>query len=258
MAYYYLSNLSTTYDFDDNVFTIDLGMPKRNWKIDNNAGSHGGILRNQGLYEHRVINVELKFKGTGATTFAATRNNFLKWINKAHYQPLYFYVLHADGSTTTRTQCYPSPASSEKYKYIKVSENVNFDFFCPNPFFENVSSDTGTLAITGATEQTQAVTNDGNIDCPVRCKFTPTAAQTFFQVKLAEDYGFRLEGNFSSGVQVVYDTSDGSMTIGGVEVLASQYLTSGSVFNIVPGSNNLYVTCSGAGTFGWGFAERYI
>jgi hypothetical protein len=258
--YYYLSDLSTTYVFDTNAWSIDLGMPKRNWKIDKNAGCHGGILRGMGYYEDRTIKIEMKFRGSGATTFDSIRNTFLTWINKAHWQTLYFYVVFADGTTTTRAQCFPSPSGGEKYKYIKISESMSYLFNCPDPFFYNVTPNTtgSPLAITSATEQTQAVTNAGNIDCPIKCKFTPTGNETFFQVKIAEDYGFRLEGSFLAGVQIIYDTADGSMTIGGTEVQASQYLADGTEFNILPGANSLYILCSGAGSFAWEFSERYV
>lgn len=258
MAYYYLYDGTSTYELDEKVWKLDLGMPKRNWKIDKNAGGHGGILRGQGFYEDRTISIELRFRGTGATAIDSVRNTFLIWINKAHWQSLYFYIKHANGTTITRTQCFPSPNGGESYKTLRASDALEFSFYCPNPFFSNVSADTGTLAITSGTEQTQSVTNDGNIDCPIKCKFTPTSAETFFQVKLAEDYGFTLTGNFQSGVQLVYDTANGSLTIGGVDVSVSQYLTAGSVFNILSGANTLYITCSGAGTFAWEFAERYV
>jgi len=213
-----------------------------------------------GHYDDRTIKVSMIFSNTtGNTTWNSTRNDFFEWINTANWDNLWFYIKHNDGTTITRTRCYPSPSSSEKYNYIKVSEAMTFEFLCPKPYFTNTTASTGTKAIADSSEHSQAITNNGNLETSIQCKFTPTGTETLFQVELADDYGFRLEKyNFAAAEQIVYDTADGSMTINSLSVNASQYLTAGTIFNLPIGASTLYITCSGAGTFAWSFSERYI
>jgi phage-related protein len=102
-----------------------------------------------------------------------------------------------------------------------------------------------------------SIANNGIWDTPIQLKYTPTANETLFQVRKTDNFGIRLEGSFNAGEQIIYDTSDNTLTIDGTEQNLAQFRTGGSVFNIDPGTNDIYVQCSGAGTFAYEFNERY-
>jgi hypothetical protein len=67
-----------------------------------------------------------------------------------------------------------------------------------------------------------------------------------------------LQGNFFAGTEITYNTESGALTIAGQSVDPTLYLSAGSVFNVQPGSQSIYVTCSGAGTFEYEFNELYV
>lgn len=258
MAYYYLDNLSTTYNFDTNVLDIDLGTPKRKYNIEDSAGTHGGIITGLGNYEPRTIKVTKKFSTTSNTTWDATRTAFMTWINTSVNSTIYFCVKHNDGTTITRTRCYPSPGGSEKFKWIKSNEPWSFEFLCPKPYFENTTASTGSESVVDTTEHTFTVNNTGILDVPAIFTFTPTGAETMFQCLIADSFGFRLEGTFTAAKEISFNMANNSLTIDSISQNLNQFLTSGGIFNLAIGSQSIYVRCSGPGTFGYSFYTRFI
>lgn len=258
--FYYLYDGTNTLDLDANFYKVDLGTPKRRYSVAPYAGAHGGHVKGLGLYGARTIKITSRFHNKGGNnTWNSTRNDLFNYINKMKHENLWFYVKHNDDSTITRVRVYPSPANSEVYNYILVSEPVSFKFLCEYPYFQNTSASSDSESVTDDSQNTFSINNTGKLETSCQFKFTPTSDESFFQVELANNHGFTLEKtSFLAGSQIVYDTGNGSLTIGGVEYKTSQFLTSGSVFNLPIGSNNVYVTCSGAGTFAYTFYTRFI
>lgn len=260
MAYYRLYDGSTYYNFDSNMEKIDLGIPGRKYRVMEYAGAAGGKLKGQGQYKYRKIRVTKKLHNiSGNTTWDSTRDSLFAWINKANWETLYFDLTKNDGSTQLRTRVYPDVSGNEAYSFVKVSDTMTFDFYAPNPYFKNISSSTGTESVTDSSEHSFSVTNNGNAECPVIIKYTPTADQTSFQCEIANNFGIKVEkASFLAGEEITINTGTGAMTIAGSTVGIELYWTAGGLFFLRPGSNTLYVTCSGAGSFGYEFYERYI
>lgn len=265
MAYFWLYDGTNTLDIDATVNGLSLGGSKRNFDVIEFAGSNGGSIRGFGNYQPKTIIVTRKERaeGTDATAWNSRRNDLMKWFTRPAYQTIYFYVKDGEASNTLRTRVYCQELDQDSYKYYRVTENERaFKLISPTGYFENVTANTNALsplAITSNTEQTITFTNNGNIECPLLCQFTPTANETSFQVNLAEGYGFKLEETyFLAGQEIIYDTSNGGLTINGAAQSPLQFLTAGSIFQIPPGSVTLYITCSGAGSFEYSFNERYI
>jgi hypothetical protein len=258
--YYYLYDGTNTLNLDANMYKVNLGTPRRKYVIRKYAGSHGGKVQGTGLYEPRQIKVETRFSNVGGNnTWDSNRSDLWAWINRAKQDNLWFYIKHNDDSTITRVRCYPTPSGSEIYSFINVSERFGIRFVCDVPYFEKTTATTGSETVTDSSQNTFTITNGGDLETSCKFKFTPTADETSFQVELASNFGFTLEKvSFLAGQQIIYDTGNGQLTIAGSEYNPVQILTSGGVFNLAPGSNSVYVTCSGAGTFAYEFSERYI
>lgn len=258
--FYYLYDGTNILNLDAKAYKIDLGTPKRRYSISPYAGAHGGYVKGQGLYGTREIKITLRFHNKGGNnTWNATRNDLFNYINKMKHENLWFYILHNDDSTSTKVRIYPSPANSEVYNYILVSEPMGFKFLCKYPYFQNTSASSGSESVTDNSQHIFSINNTGKLETSCQFKFTPTGDETFFQVELANNHGFTLEKlSFLAGAEIIYDTGNQKLTIGGVEYKTSQYLTSGSIFNLPIGSNNVYVTCSGAGSFDYSFNTRFI
>jgi hypothetical protein len=89
--------------------------------------------------------------------------------------------------------------------------------------------------------------------------YTPTATAVIFRVILYSNFGFTLTvSGITSGSKISLDTSNGKLEIAGVVKQLSQFLTSGSVFNIPAGTSTIYVSVDEPGTFEYSFNERFI
>lgn len=256
--YYFLDDETNTLDLDSTFFTVNLGTPRRRYSIIPFGGSNGGYINGTGLYESREIVITTRYTSTNINTWTSTRNNLFDWINKAKWEEVNFKIKFDDDSTIVKTRVYPSPANAEVYNFIRVSERVSFRFLCEKPYFENVTGTTGSQAIPDNSTQTVNIDNTGKYETSAKFKFTPTGNETLFQVELANNFGFTLGGSFNAGVQVVYDTGNNSLTIGGVAFNALQFLTSGGPFNMPVGAVDYFVTTSGPGSFAYEFNERYV
>jgi hypothetical protein len=258
--YFYITDLTTTIALDDTVSELILGGNKRSFNVVEYAGSNGGILKGNGNYSPKTFKVSRReyAVGTNETAWNSRRSLFMQMVTKAYYIPIYLYVQYTEYAIVMRTRIYCTDIPEDKYKYIKVSDIRSFTFVSPDGFYEDVAVTTVTEAITTGAEQAVEVVNYGNIDCPMICKFTPTGNETIFQVLIYNNYGFRLEGSFTAGIQITYNTETGAMTIGGSVVNAKQYLTQGNVFEIPTGTSNIYVGASGPGAFVCTFQGRSI
>lgn len=261
--WFYNDTTSTTYNLDDNVINLNLGGVKRNFTIAEYAGADGGHLKGDGSYRSNIITISKRniSDATSDTAWNANRNTINKLLTIPKSNMLYLYIRNGEDTKTYRTRVIPMDRGAETWGYLTITDPVSYNFRSLWGYLEIIpgSETTDTLAITGSTEQTLSVTNAGNIETPIECNFTPTGAESLFQVTLADSFGFRLEKtNFAAGVEIKYTTADGKLYFDDIEQKASQYLTGGSVFKIPPGTFNLYILCSGAGSFDYSFKERVI
>lgn len=251
---------SNILQLDSNVQEISLGQTKRAYSVDEYIGAPGGMIRgfgNPGPKKFIVSRIE-KAESGDYNAWNSRRDDFQKFFSLVTYKQLYFYVRNGEDDTTYYTQVYPTSIGSDAYKYYRISDKRSFELISPKGLFVNAASTTGSQAVQGATTTTVSITNNGTWDCPIQLKYTPSSNASSFQVMFADGYGVRLYKSdyFLSGEQVVYDTSDNTMTINGNNVNPTQYITGGSVFNVPPGTFDLDVLCSHAGTFAYEFYDR--
>ena len=261
--YFWLYDGSTTYSLDDNVISLTIGGVSRNYEVVQFAGGDGGHITGDGNLASNTITFSRKNKldSTSSTAWNAARNTLISWFTKAKSTDLYLRIRNGEDTKTYETLIKPVTKGDVQFNTLGITNAETFDFVSEWGYFQIItgSETTDTLAITGSTEQTLSVTNAGNIETPIECNFTPTGAESLFQVTLADSFGFRLEKtNFAAGVEIKYTTADGKLYFDDIEQKASQYLTGGSVFKIPPGTFNLYILCSGAGSFDYSFKERVI
>lgn len=261
MAQFWLQDQdSNILNLDNSVQMISLGGNSRNYKIVDYAGAPGGAIRGFGNPGPKKFKVSRKEKAESGdiTAWNSRRNDYLKFFTLSRYKKLWLYVRDGEDTFTVRTEVIVDKIGDDSYKYYRITDNVkSISLISPKGLFENITASTGSQAIPDATEQTVTITNNGIWETPAIFSFTPTGAETLFQVKLTDEYAFRIEGSFTAGSIISYNTADNSLTIGGLDANSAQYITGGSVFNVPPGQDDIYVLCSGAGLFAWSYNERY-
>jgi hypothetical protein len=259
---WYLSDLTNPFDLGSNCKELTLGGSKRSYKVIDYIGSNGGTLRGFGNYSSKTFQVSINLRATSgqASYHNATRTLINQWFSRMIYDPVYLYIVTSDASPVTkRTKVYCTDFGAEKIKYERGLIEKNFTLVSPSGYFENVTATTGTQALANSSVYTVSVTNAGDIDCPVKLKYTPTGNETYFIVEIADTFGFKLGATyFNAGEQIIYNTANNALTINGVAINVSNYLISGSIFNLSPGVNTLYVQASGAGAFAYEYNTRYI
>jgi hypothetical protein len=261
MAYFWLYDGTNTYSLDDNVVSLVIGSVNRNYEVKNFAGADGGYITGDGNLSTNTISFSRKNRldSTAGTAWNAARNILINWFTKTKSEDIYLRILNGEGTDTYETKIKPFNKGDIQFTTLGITNAESFEFVSEWGYFQKITAETDTLAITDNTEHSLSVTNGGNIETPIECNFTPTGAESLFQVTLADSYGFRLEKtNFAAGVEIKYTTADGKLYFDDVEQKASQYLTAGSVFKIPPGTFYLYILCSGAGSFDYSFNEREI
>jgi hypothetical protein len=261
MAQYWLYDGTNTLELDERIVKLSLGGNKRAFSFKNYMGANGASIRGFGEYSTKkfILTRIEKAESGDLSAWNSRRNDFMIWATKARVTDVWLYQKDGENSITMRTKVYFSKIPSDQYDHLLISKERPFELISPSGVWENTTATTDTEAITSSVEQTVSITNNGNIEAPIQCKFTPTGNETLFSCYLYNNYGFTLERSFfTAGQQIIYDTEDNVMTIAGTEVELAQYLTAGSVFNIPTGTFNLYVKCSGPGTFAYSFNQRYI
>lgn len=260
MAYFWISNGTTTLNLDDYVSSLEVGGLKRNFNVEDFAGTNGGYLKGIGNFSPRKLKFQKieRAEGTDGTAFNSRRNDFMAFFLKPFWEDWYFYIKDGEGTSTYRTLCYCTDIDSDKYKYVRISDDKKFEIILPNPVFESTTVNSTNVAITGSNEQTVTITVGGNTDANPIYSFTPTAAETSFQVSSSEGWKWRLDGTFALGVQISFNMGNGELTIGGAVVDLTSYLIAGSPFPLVCGTNTIYVKCSGAGTFNYSYSNRIV
>lgn len=258
---FWLSNDTTSVNLGDEVKEIELGESERSFEVARFARSNGGFIRGIGNYSPKKFSFTRDdFITTSAEQHAwnQQRNNFMVWFTQPFYQDLYLNMQYSTDTISLQTQVYPLKLPEDRFNETwNINFSRGFELISPSGVWENTSATTGTTTIGSTSEQMVIVDNDGVIEAVPTYSFTPDGAGTLFQVKIAEGFGFRLEGTFSSGVTIDYQM-DGRMFIGGAEVDVSNYLTAGSPFNF-PSNRSTHVFVSATvGTFGWSLKDRYV
>lgn len=258
MAQFWFYDGTDTFDFEDYIQELMIGGNKRRYKVGEFLGSAGGFIRGFGSPGPKKITMSRKEKveGTDITAWNSRRKDFQKWCTKSRTQDIYLRIRDGENSYTVEALIYCTKIPGDKYKNYRISDMRTFEFVCPKGILENISATTDSDSVISG-DNTIAITNNGLWEAPLECKFTPTGAETKFGVRIADQFGFVLEKlSFAAGKQIVYNTGDNSLTIDGEVQKTAQFLTSGGVFNLPSGSNDLIVNVSGAGTFASSFKER--
>jgi hypothetical protein len=260
MAYFYLYDNTNTLNLDDRVYEISFGGNKRNFDIVNFASADGGYLRGFGNFSPKKFKiVEREKRDSGDIHFwNSRRDDFIKMFTQPPYIQPYLYAVDGENTSTWRTPVVCEDIGDLSFKNYYVPDNTDITLTGYEGVWTSLTSNSSTLSITSNSEHSFTLTNNGTIECAPTFSFTPTGNEESFSVKIAEDFGFLLEGTFTAGVQISYNMSTGVLYIGGAMVSLSQYLSKGSHFKIPNGTNTVYVLCSGAGTFEYEFYERKI
>lgn len=260
MPIMWFDNGSTTYDIDENIISVTLGNTARNFRTEPFLGATGGVIKGFGTYSPRTIELSRteRIRTGDITAWNTERNALMGFMSVRPDTTLYFYMRDGENLIDLRSRVYPSEIGAEKFKNYNKIEERTIKLLWPAGVWEDSNSSSGSEEITDSTTQTVSITNSGNVECPVRYGFTPTGAETSWKVKLVNSYEFTLAGTFTAGTALAYDTDDNQFYVNNVEFQTSQFLTSGSIFQLPPGTSSLNVTCSGPGTFTWLFNERYL
>jgi hypothetical protein len=259
---WYLSDGTNTLNLGSNCTELKLGGSKRSYKTDEFVGANGGVLKGFGNYSAKSFEITFQLRASnGQVTYHnSTRTLINQWFTRMVYESIYLYVVTSDTSPVTkRTLVFCTNIGDEKISYQRGFISKSYTVISPTGYFEDTTAATGSLAITDSSVNIVSVTNAGDIDTPIKLKFTPTGNETYFQVEIFDTHGVKLGATyFNAGNKIIYDTNDNSLTIAGQEVNLTNYLISGSTFNLSPGINLLYVQCSGAGLFEYEYNSRYI
>lgn len=258
---FWLYDGTNTLVLDSTVQEINIGGIKRDYNVKEYSGAPGGQIRGFGVPGPRKFMVTRleRAEGTDINFWNSRRNDFVKWATKARYETVYLYIRNGEDNLTVRARCYPSVIGSDKSSFFKITDEKEFELLIPDGLFSDIATTTENKTITNGTPHTLNITNNGTWEAPGQFKFTPTADESLFQVEIGDQFGFRLESSpFTAGKQIVYDTYDNSLTVAGVPVQLSQFLTKGSVFNIPQGDSTLNILTSGAGSFQLTYNARYV
>lgn len=258
--YFYLYDGTNTLDITAYCRDMEIGGNKRNFYIVDFAGADGGFVKGYGNYSSKNIKMSKgERRDSGDAHFwNSRRDDFIKFFTKSPFQTTYLYIQDGEDTGTWRTPVVCTEIGGLKFKNFFVPDDTTFTLQAYKGFLEKTTATTGSLSITSASEHSMSFSNGGTIECAPTFNFTPTANEESFAVKIAEDYGFLLEGTFIAGVQISYNMANGELTIGGAVVDLHNYLTKSSHFKIPVGTTTLYIICSGAGAFSYSFYQRKI
>jgi hypothetical protein len=262
MAQFWLSENGSTeiLNLDNSVIELEIGGVKRAFNIEEFGGSNGGYFKGFGNITSRKIKVTRIDKAAqgDATAFNSDRNDFMKWFTKEAWQTTYFNILDGEGVNTYQAEVKCGVIPEDKYKFYRITDGRAFTLLLKDGLFTSTSESSGSLAITGSTQQTTTITVGGNIGVWPTFKFTPTGLESSFQVSVADGWKFTLSGTFAAGVQLSYNMQNGELLIDNATVNVGAYLTGGSPFPLKVGDNTVYVLCSGAGLFEYNYYNRVV
>lgn len=248
-------------NLDDNIQKVTLGATKRNYSLVDFAGANGGYIKGFGSASSKkfVVSRREKIESGDKSFFNSRRDDILAFMNIPRWKKLYFYVRNGEDSATYRTEVFCNQIGSEKFEFLHITDAKEFELISPSGLFENIVETTDSQSIIGGVNTSVSITNTGTWECPAQLIYTPSSNASIIQFQIADEFGVRLEKlYFNSGSEVIYDTKDNSLSIGGQKVQTSQYLTDGGTFNFPIGSFVLKVFSDVSGTFEYIYTERKI
>lgn len=254
--YFQVEGQSTVYPIDTNAIQVSLPPLSRAYSA-KNLFSDGAVIVGTGSMIPGEIQFTKKNKKTGSYTTAWNSLRYLtmQWLGVAKTSVLYFYILDANG-TLMRQRVWPISRSSESYSSIALSDEITFSFQMEKAYFYNVSTSTTTYTVTSSQMEIFTVTNNGMLPVAPLIQFVPTGACISLQVQLAAgNYGFTLVGSWAAGTILTFDCATGTVTVNGA--IATGLQSAGSIFQLIPGANVLYITAV-AGAAQVSFNERYF
>jgi hypothetical protein len=250
---------------DSKIREVKIGGYKRDYKVIQNIGTPGGQIRGFGAINSRKIKVTRRefVSSSGTNFFNTERSTFIQWMLKPRYVDLWLYLVRDDG-TTTRAVAFPNMGDGDKFDSFLYGDDKDFEILLPEGLFVNTSESSTTLTTINDFFYTMTVTNNGEYEAPFVFSYTPDAAAWFFQASVFDTFGFSFEFGSSvspgipAGQTVTFDTSNGELRLNGALLVAEDYKTAGSVFNIFPGTNSLDVRGSQSGEYEVTYNERFI
>lgn len=223
-----------SYDFGN----IDMGLPKVKIDIQSVAGVTGGVMVGIPEVNNREFSFDFIFKGNdtiSALNSERTRN-INKWFLYDKENPLYLYYHIKDDIKTYKIEVIPS-INKESYSNIRFSKNISVSLTSEKSYFENIVETINTTTTT--TEKTTVQIDNTGIETPFVLELTPVLALKYIEVKNDYNYGFMSYFSFPAN-QIIKIFEDGSANIG--NILVNNMFTSGTIFNLKKGLNNLYIT----------------
>jgi hypothetical protein len=259
MSIWYLSDGTNTLDLGTESVQFKRGGSKRDYTTTKYIGSNGGYINGSGRYEEKKFVVTFQFRAENgqATYLNQTRDDIIEWFSGNN--PLYLYEVTSNISPITRyTRVYCTDQSDETIDYVRGLIKKTFTSISPSGVFVSTSEITESVTLSGSSSYIKTFTNNG-IDCPFKMRFTPVADQSYIRVEMYNGIGFKFTKlYFSANTLVEYNTANNELTIGGVAVNTSSYMTAGKPFLLKSGVNNIYVQSSGAATVQLLYNELYI
>jgi hypothetical protein len=238
---------NTIYDIG-NVQQLKRGGTKKDYSTTALLTKNGKYIKGIGLCSEKTYEIEVNLKALdGHDVYLNVNRDIL--ISKLLKDKIYFYEKTGEGlERFCRVYC--TQLGDETIDYQRGLIKKSFTLFSPDGVLKSTTTTTYNLTLTDSTNTNLVVTNSGNIPCPFRVIFEPTADEAYF--KIENNYnsnGFKFQKTyFQAGIVVEYNTDNNSLLIDDVAVNVSNYKVAGKPILLNPGTNNLYIQFSGNGS----------
>ena len=184
--------------------------------------------------------------GIPSTAYIDTIGTTYSYISDAATMSLTNHDLQFD-TFLGRMRVYGFPKGGEGWDNVHISNNVEFSLLSPSPYFESTTLTIAGITSTGYNEFSTFVNIKGRRVTALYelTLSTSSSSITFFQVKTAEDYGFRVDRQGVAGDVFLVDTSNSNLTFtyNGNEELG-RFDPVSSPFTLERGINNLNIVAS--------------
>lgn len=246
--------ISSVYFFNSEVYKIDWGLPKRNYRT--TKRNEGVYISGTGNYGGRVISFTKPFFTSSPSTgfefdtiFNEEREKFLDYIDVPIDQKIWLYRIverfnpyeRKKEERIEKIRVFPSPAGGEKPEDIEFSE-VGFKLYTESPFFEERKYTKKTFTITEVPQQIK-IEDDTRETYPI-ITFIPDLSFNTFEIINYYGKGFISTRQFEAGQKIEINFETGLVKIG--NVIMDNFFTEGTLFTLKK-SNTLDVY-AGKGT----------
>lgn len=230
-----VENATTYLVLDDKYVSIETGLPKSKWKLEEVLGG-GAIILGGGALSGRQAKVSRHFMKTEEDE----RELYFQWFTKPQYEDIWFR------KTTTSfdgiVECRLGLDGGEVFtaRNFNYSKEIGFNIFMGCPYFESTSVTTVNITSTGTTQVTDTITISGGNIYP-NFYVATTESFSLLEVISGESYGFTLNYSFNAGDVIRVYTSEAFLraTVNGLDV--SDYFSADSTpFDLQSGTNTVY------------------